>query len=151
MNKELFTGCEVAASLESSANVSLLFSAERMMELNRQKQAAARQFLADLKDFHGVEARRLNPKTRLEEFWKLEAADVFAHLRKNAKLLAEQGVRLKPADEESIRDRFMKATGKLVPLESQIEQTDRLIDRIVHRLYGLTPDEIKLVEESVKR
>jgi hypothetical protein len=129
----------------------LAYLAERMMELNRQKQAAARQFLADLKDFHGVEARRLNPKTRLEEFWKLEAADVFAHLRKNVKLLAGQGVRLKEADEERIRDRFQKATGKLVPLESQIEFTDRLIDRLVYRLYGLMAEEIKLVEESVER
>jgi hypothetical protein len=75
---------------------------------------------------------------------------VFAHLRKNAKLLAEQGVRLKEADEERIRDRLQKATGKLMPLEAQIEFTGRLIDQIVYRLYGLTVEEIKLVEEAAR-
>ena len=35
-------------------------------------------------------------------------------------------------------------------LESQITFTDRLIDEIVYRLYGLTLEEIKLVEESEK-
>jgi len=36
----------------------------------------------------------------------------------------------------------------LLPIESQITFTDELIDQIVYRLYGLTPAEIKLVEES---
>jgi hypothetical protein len=31
----------------------------------------------------------------------------------------------------------------------RIEATDRLIDQIVYKLYGLTPDEIKIVEESI--
>jgi hypothetical protein len=43
------------------------------------------------------------------------------------------------------------AKDKLIPLESQIEFTDRLIDQIVYRLYGLTPEEIKLVEKSSQR
>jgi len=34
----------------------------------------------------------------------------------------------------------------LLPLEAQIAFTDQLIDQIVYRLYGLTPDEIRIVE-----
>jgi len=33
-------------------------------------------------------------------------------------------------------------------LEAQIAFTDRLIDQVVYRLYGLTPEEITLVEEA---
>lgn len=36
----------------------------------------------------------------------------------------------------------------LVPLEARIQFTDQLIDGIVYRLYALTAEEIKTVEES---
>ncbi|MGH8246949.1 MAG: hypothetical protein ACREUU_11020, partial [Gammaproteobacteria bacterium] len=126
----------------------LTFLAKPMIALNREKRSNARQFLTDLKDFHGIDARALNPKTKLDQFWKLDAAEIFAHLRKNAKTLAAQNIRLTEADEEKLRRRFQKATGAIPPLEAQIEFTDRLVDQIVYRLYGLTPEEIKLVEEA---
>ena len=99
-----------------------------------------------LKDFHGVDTRALTPKTKLDEFWKLETAEMFAHLRANTKTLAAQNIRLKDSDEEKIRDRFQKAKEKLVPLDSQINSTDELIDQVIYRLYGLTAEEIKIVE-----
>ncbi len=122
----------------------LAFLAERMMALNKDKQTAARQFLTDLKDFHGIEPRSLTPKTKLDEFWKLPVGEVFAHFRANK-------LRFKEGDDEKLRTRFQKAQDKLVPLDSQIEFTDRLIDQIVYRLYGLTPAEIKLVEKTSQR
>ena len=129
----------------------LAFLAERMTALNRTKRATAKQFLTDLKDFHGIDARALNPKTKLDQFWKLEAADVFGHLKKNAKTLTTQNVRLTETDEEKIRARFQKAKDKLLPLEGQISFTDRLIDQVVYRLYGLTEEEARLVDESFKK
>jgi hypothetical protein len=42
------------------------------------------------------------------------------------------------------------ALNKLRPLCKRIEATNRLIDQIVYRLYGLTEDQISVVEESVK-
>jgi len=33
-------------------------------------------------------------------------------------------------------------------LQRQIETTDRQIDLLVYELYGLTPEEIKIVEEA---
>ena len=87
-----------------------------MTVLSREKCAAAKQFLANLKDFYGIDAHALKPKTRLDEFWKLEAADVFAHLLAN-------NLRLKDSDEEKIRARFQKAKDALLPLETQIERS----------------------------
>jgi hypothetical protein len=34
-------------------------------------------------------------------------------------------------------------------LQRQVEATDRRIDRLVYELYGLTEDEIKIVETAV--
>jgi hypothetical protein len=121
----------------------LAFLAEQMTTPNRDKRAAAKQFLTDLKDFHGIDTHALKPKTKLDKFWKLEAAEIFAHFRANK-------LRLKDSDEERVRTRFQKAKEKLVPLETQIAFTDQLIDEIVYRLYGLTEAEIKLLEGASK-
>ena len=36
---------------------------------------------------------------------------------------------------------------KLLPLKEKLQKTDWLIDQIVYKLYGLTGEEIKIVEE----
>ena len=119
----------------------LAFLAERMITMNRERCTSSKQFLTDLKDFHGIDVHSMSPKTKVDEFWKLKAADLFFHFRANK-------VRLRGSDEEKIRERFSKAKSALVPLDSQIAFTDRLIDQIVYRLYGLTPEEIKIVESA---
>jgi hypothetical protein len=126
----------------------LAFLAQRMMAMNKEKHAAARGFLTDLKDFHGVDAHGLKPKTKLDQFWTLEVGDVFAHLKANTRLLAAQGVHLKESDDQKIRSRFQKATAKILPLERALAFTDSLIDQIVYRLYDLTPEEIQIVEDA---
>ena len=40
---------------------------------------------------------------------------------------------------------------KLTPLKAKIAATDRLIDLIVYRLYGLTEEEIAIVEGTVSK
>lgn len=47
---------------------------------------------------------------------------------------------------EMLRDEFAKPVNKLGPLRERIERTDRLIDTVVYRLYGLTEEEIGIVE-----
>jgi len=47
---------------------------------------------------------------------------------------------------EEMRDGFNSSTAKLKPLLQGIELTDRLIDQIVYQLYGLTEEEIAIVE-----
>ena len=37
----------------------------------------------------------------------------------------------------------------LTPLKARIKATDTLIDEIVYRLYGLTEEEIKIIEEKI--
>ena len=141
-----FAETELKAGRNDVVHDILAFLAERMMALNQEKRTTAKQFLTDLKDFHNIDSRTLNPKTKLDEFWKLEALDLFAHLHKNARRLEEQKVRLSDKDEDKIRSRFAMATETLLPLETQIAFTDQLIDQIVYHLYDLTPEEIKIVE-----
>ena len=53
------------------------------------------------------------------------------------------------SEESEWKHYFNEQKQKARDLQSQITQTDREIDRMVYDLYGLTEEEIKIVEESV--
>lgn len=46
-------------------------------------------------------------------------------------------------------DRYLDVKGRADELDEKIERTDALIDEIVYDLYGLTEEEIEIVEEAV--
>jgi hypothetical protein len=43
---------------------------------------------------------------------------------------------------------FLSRTTKAISIKSQIDQTDKEIDQMVYELYGLTEEEIEIVENS---
>ncbi|GCF07792.1 Eco57I restriction-modification methylase domain-containing protein [Dictyobacter arantiisoli] len=49
-----------------------------------------------------------------------------------------------------IQDRYRANLTQVLPMKKQLKQTDTLIDQIVYKLYGLTEDEIRVVEGSVQ-
>ena len=61
-----------------------------------------------------------------------------AHARESWKTMVAAG--------EALRAEFEGSVGKLRPLLEWIRQTDELIDAVVYRLYGLTEEEIRVVE-----
>ena len=63
-------------------------------------------------------------------------------LKKNRKKLAVDPARREPGP----RAEFVGSVGKLGPLRERIERTDGLIDAVVYKLYGLTDEEIAVVE-----
>lgn len=139
-----FVERELAEGRTDTVHDLLAHLAGEMTALNTAKGKAVRQFLADLRDFHKVDAMALKPKSRLDEFWKLTPADLFAHLKANK-------VRLPPSDENNLRQRFEKARSEILSLEPRLVFTDALIDQTVYRLYGLTAEEVKLIEGSDPR
>ncbi|MDZ7850175.1 MAG: TaqI-like C-terminal specificity domain-containing protein [Halodesulfurarchaeum sp.] len=54
-----------------------------------------------------------------------------------------------PDDVADDLDRYNEAVERAAELDEKIQQTDDLIDEIVYELYGLTEEEIEIVEESV--
>jgi hypothetical protein len=48
--------------------------------------------------------------------------------------------------EGEIRREYEKSLATLIPIKRELARTDALIDKIVYRLYGLTDDEIELIE-----
>ena len=86
----------------------------------------------------------LTPKTKLQSYYEHDYEGFLAVLKRNSKKLAIDPARRK--ESEDIRTEFEGSMGKLMPLRERIRQTDELIDATVYRLYGLTEEEIGIVE-----
>jgi hypothetical protein len=134
------------AELEKSDVVHdlLAFLAERMLEMNKQKQQEIKGFLGWLESYLGAKVEDLTPKTKLQGYYEHDYESFLAVLKRNSKKLAVDPSRREPA--ETLRAEFEGSVGKLGPLRERIRQTDDLIDAIVYRLYGLTEEEILIVE-----
>jgi hypothetical protein len=122
----------------------LAFLAERMLEMNKQKQQEIKGFLGWLEGYLGAKVEDLTPKTKLQSYYEHDYESFLAVLRKNRKKLAVDPARREPA--EALRSEFEGSLRKLLPLRERIRQTDELIDAVVYRLYGLTEEEIGIVE-----
>jgi hypothetical protein len=64
------------------------------------------------------------------------------------KELAKKKVKLSLSQEAEWEDYFIEERKKALELKSQIDATDKAIDMMVYELYGLTSEEIEIVENS---
>lgn len=149
----------------------LAFLAEQMIELNRQKQAEVKRFLGWLErqlrispttdGKQGLDA--LTGKTRLRNYLgdyvpspeglrhtgqkgeeHLPFDDLLAILQKN-----RSRIRVSLSDQAfltRLRTEYESGLATLLPIKERLAKTDWLIDQVVYRLYGLTQEEIKIVE-----
>jgi hypothetical protein len=122
----------------------LAFLAERMLEMNKQKQQEIKGFLSWLEGYIGAKVDDLTPKTKLQSYYEHDYEDFLAVLKKNRKKLAIDPASRKP--QERLRAEFAASVEKLKPLMERIAATDGLIDQVVYKLYGLTEEEIGIVE-----
>ncbi|MEI6103765.1 MAG: N-6 DNA methylase [Methanothrix sp.] len=125
----------------------LAFLAERMLEMNKQKQQEIKGFLGWLESYLGAKVEDLTPKTKLQSYYEHDYDGFLAVLKRNSKKLAVDPARREPA--QALRAEFDGSMGKLLPLRERIRKTDELIDATVYRLYGLTEEEIGIVEGKV--
>jgi hypothetical protein len=150
---DLLTSLERLLLVQSDVIHDLLaYLAEQMIEMNKARQAEVKGFLGWLGREAGADLDSLTGKTTLinyvgdyqkgEEPATME--DVLDVLRRNQRKLSVD-VSLRVFQERLERE-YEASLRKLLPLKSRLAATDRLIDQIVYRLYGLTDDEIAIVE-----
>jgi hypothetical protein len=124
----------------------LAFLAEKMTAMNKQKTDEVKGFLTWLEGNITGDIEALTNKTKIKAYHKHSFNDLVSVLRQNAAKFATDvpGRRV----QERIARQFNTSIGKLNPLKARIAATDRLIDLIIYRLYGLTDEEIALVESN---
>ena len=125
----------------------LAFLAEQMVEMNKSKGEEIRGFLNWLEREIGVEVEALRNKTAIQGYFDLSLEGLFDILKKNRRSIP---IDLSKRDfQESLEREFTSSLAKLNPLLSRIQGTDELIDQVVYQLYGLTDEEIAVVEGEV--
>jgi len=122
--------------------------AERMIEMHKQKQAEVKGFLGWLADYTGRAVDNWALKTNLRRYYEHDWAEMQRILKRNQRKLPKvdldvDAYRNEPA--QKIGEAWETSMETLRPLLKDIAATDRLIDRIVYQLYGLTDEEIALV------
>jgi len=126
--------------------------AQQMIEMNKQKQTEVKGFLSWLEREIGASLDDLTNKTKLLSYLgdyqkgetHLTLDEVLDILRKNRrKLRVDPGQR---AFQERLAREYQASLDRLLPLKGRLAATDRLIDLIVYRLYGLTEEDVAIVE-----
>ncbi|MBC8263432.1 MAG: N-6 DNA methylase [Anaerolineales bacterium] len=119
--------------------------AEQMIAMNKEKQAEARGFLSWLADYAGLPVEDWTLKTSLKAYHQHDWAEMRRVLDRNRRKITKVNVKGRDAS-DLIQGEWEASVEKLRPLLARIATTDRLIDLIVYRLYGLTEEEVKVVE-----
>ena len=123
----------------------------QMIDMHKSKQTEARAFLGWVASYTRLPIEEWRLKTVVKTYWEQGWDEFQRAVRQNRNAIEQASGRDVESREaqESIRGEFDKSTAKLDPLLKRIASTDRLIDLIVYRLYGLTEEEISIVEESL--
>ena len=125
----------------------LAFLAAQMLEMNKAKGEEIRGFLRWLEREIGVEIDTLQNKTAIQSYFDLSLEKLLGILKKNRRSIA-----VDPSSrnfQESLEREFTASRAKLNPLLTRIQGTDALTDQVVYQLYGLTDEEIAVVEGKV--
>ncbi len=76
----------------------LALLAEQMLEMNKQKQQEIKGFLGWLEGEVGAKVEDLTPKTKVQEYYKLQFDEPLAILKKNKRKLAIDPARREPQE-----------------------------------------------------
>ena len=117
--------------------------AEKMLSLNKELQLLAQKFQRTLqrKFFSDNGFQPIAIAKKLQNWYLLSYLDFIKELTK-------QKVKLSLSQEAEWEDYFTTEAKKVLALKTEIDATDKAIDEMVYELYGLSGDEIKIVEKS---
>ncbi len=112
--------------------------ADKMLELNKQLQQKRTTFLNRVKD--NFEIAKITKK--LDAFYNFDFKTFIAELKK-------QKVKISLNQQDEWEGYFNNYKTEINNFQSEIDKTDTEIDQMVYELYGLTEEDIKIVEDGV--
>jgi hypothetical protein len=135
---------ELKAGRNDTVHDFLAYLAEQMIEMNKTKNEEIKGFLKWLEREIETDIDDLTSKTAIKEYHDHDFNHLLDVLKKNRnKICLDPSTR---KFQEPMEKHFNESVSLLGPLKEKIRATDNLIDQIVYRLYGLTPEEIEIVE-----
>lgn len=111
--------------------------ADKMLSLNKELQDLSQKFQRML--LRKFDLEKLS--TKLQEWYLLDFSDFIKELKRLK-------VKLSLSQESEWEEYFLEEKLKAVAIDSEIKATDKEIDSMVYKLYDLTDEEIKIIEEE---
>jgi hypothetical protein len=108
-----------------------------ILKLNLELKESLNKFQKRLKTDYNL----LKLSSSIENFYDLSPSDFFSELKKLK-------IELKAVEKDDLQEYFESHKNKILTLKSNIDKTDKEIDQMVYELYGLTNEEIKIVEAN---
>ena len=113
-----------------------------MQKLNASFQHLTGLFREYFKSKNGVS----NLTKKLQNWYELDFGDFIQELNKTIKKAG--GNKLSKMDEMDWMNVFETKKAEAESLKAEIDKIDREIDQMVYELYGLTEEEVRIIEES---
>ena len=111
--------------------------ADKMLSLNKELQDLSQKFQRML--LRKFDLEKLS--TKLQEWHLLDFSDFIKELKRLK-------VKLSLSQESEWEEYFLEEKSKAIAVDSEIKNTDKEIDSMVYKLYDLTDEEIKIIEEE---
>lgn len=111
--------------------------ADQMLSLNKELQELSNKFQRMLEREFGLESL----SKKLQDWYNLSYAEFLKELEK-------QKIQLSLSQKSEWEDYFTAEQTKALSIQSEINATDKEIDQMVYQLYGLTEEEIEVVERG---
>lgn len=124
-------------NIDIKQQVSFIVKADEMLILNENLILKQTKFISRIQSNLQVE----NITSKLEKFYEHDFKSFVGELKK-------QKVVLSLKDQDEWEDYFNTYKPEINTLQAEIAKTDKEIDQMVYELYGLTDDEIKVVENG---
>ena len=99
---------------------------------------------------NGASVDVLSNKTLIQEYYANDFTKIVDVLVKNKSKIKVGYNPKSPTNRKNLVAWYIDSCSKLKPLIAKIDATDALIDQIVYKFYGLTGEEIAIVEVSGK-
>ena len=133
---DYFKNIPIPKEIQSAKKQEVEESVKQMVLLNQILKNKANKFLKRVTD--NFELEKLSKK--LEAFYEYDFKTFVAELKKKK-------IKLSLVEQDKWEEYFEPYQKELLELQSQIDNTDREIDKMVYELYGLMEDEVAVVEE----
>lgn len=124
-------------NISSEKQQPFIEKADKMLSLNRELQDLSQKFQRMV--LRKFDLEKLS--TKLQEWYLLDFSDFIKELKRLK-------VKLSLSQESEWEEYFLEEKSKAIAVDSEIKNTDKEIDSMVYKLYDLTDEEIKIIEEE---
>jgi hypothetical protein len=120
--------------------IDISIAVEKIQNIEKEREVLRDKFIKYIKSSLGM----INNSSQIQQWRELEFGEFIIELREEVKEIG--GQKLSKTDEMEWMELFENKKEETNRLKNEIEKTEQEIDQMVYKLYGLTEEEIKIVE-----